>query len=260
MKCPRRRCFAIWRSSTRAARTLAEAGAALLRARRRERTQRFERLRSRGVRRLSRQPIRQTTLMRELARGAQTAFRPVSAAGSRAAPASSAVAVKAGPKLRILLAEDNQINAVLATALIRRAGHHVDVAINGLEAIDAAKAENTISFSWTCTCRRWTGSKRRGGYAISTARSPRFPIIALTANAMASDRQKCVAAGMDDFCRSRSTPPISTPFSTNGRGEGKTARRRVVTQVPQALEDQPNQAARSRRSPASGARAARCTE
>ncbi len=74
-------------------------------------------------------PIRRATLMRELAR-APHVQPEVRITEAKAVPTISR-------KLKILLAEDNQINAVLATALIKRAGHQVRVAGNGQEAVDA---------------------------------------------------------------------------------------------------------------------------
>jgi signal transduction histidine kinase/CheY-like chemotaxis protein len=151
----------------------------------------LEKLRDAGFSGYLIKPIRPTTLMRELAR---TPHLP-----SRAEQPAKAAAKGPSRRLKILLAEDNQINAVLATALIRRAGHLVDVAINGAEAVKAVqKSEYDLVFmdmhmpemDGLEAARRIRGLD---GGAAST------PIVALTANAMATDRQKCAAAGMDDF-------------------------------------------------------------
>jgi len=102
---------------------------------------------------------------------------------------------------RILLAEDNPVNQKLALVLLQRRGYQVEVASNGAEAVAA-----------------W----QRGGYALilmdmqmpemggieateiiraseSKAGMPRTPIIAMTANAMDEDRERCLDAGMDDY-------------------------------------------------------------
>ncbi|HBS34155.1 MAG TPA: hybrid sensor histidine kinase/response regulator [Parvularcula sp.] len=154
-----------------------------------------ESLRMKGFEGYLIKPVRHATLMREVARGPRRA-EPQRVERPHAAPVDRA--------LKILLAEDNQINAVLATTLLRRAGHKVDVAANGVEAVAAAEAGgydlifmdmHMPEMDGLEACRRIRALGPPAGEA---------PIVALTANAMAADRQKCLAAGMDDF--------LSKPF------------------------------------------------
>jgi signal transduction histidine kinase/DNA-binding response OmpR family regulator len=132
-------------------------------------------------------PLRQSTLLREVANGAP---RPAAAAADSAAPLRP---------LHVLLAEDNQINAVLATTLIRRAGHRVDVAPNGEAALRAlgAGVYDIVFMDMHMPVLDGLEASRR----IRAMDGPcgRIPIVALTANATAADRQRCMAAGMDDF-------------------------------------------------------------
>ena len=158
----------------------------------------LERLRGAGFDGYLVKPIRQTTLMRELARGPGSGRRPPpSREGQRAA-------TPAGRRLKILLAEDNQINAVLATALIKRAGHQVDIAVNGFEAIDAMMRGRYDLIFMDMHMPEMDGLEAARRIRALTSEAAKTPIVALTANAMAADRQKCVAAGMDDF--------LSKPF------------------------------------------------
>ncbi len=109
-----------------------------------------------------------------------------------------------GRSLRVLLAEDNKINAVLATTIIKRAGHKVDLALNGLEAVEAAQREHYDVILMDMHMPELDGLAATRRIRNLDRKFATTPIIALTANAMASDREKCVAAGMDDF--------LSKPF------------------------------------------------
>ncbi len=149
-------------------------------------------LRKRGFDGYLIKPIRQTTLMRELAR----APRP-----QEKAPLSvdALTPVSAKKPLTILLAEDNQINAVLAVALIKRAGHRVDVAGNGLLALEALQQNKYDLVFMDMHMPEMDGLEAARQIRALAAPHSNTPIVALTANAMAADRQKCMAAGMDDF-------------------------------------------------------------
>ncbi len=105
-----------------------------------------------------------------------------------------------GPDLangvRVLLAEDNPVNALLARALLTRAGCSVDRVANGqevLEALDAAPYDLVLMDMRMPVMDGLTAAKalRRRGDAT--------PIIALTANAFEDDRRACIDAGMNDF-------------------------------------------------------------
>ena len=109
-----------------------------------------------------------------------------------------------GRKLRVLLAEDNQINTVLATAIIRRAGHHVDVAGNGQEALETLTQAPYDVVLMDMHMPVMDGLEAARRIRALPTEAARVPVIALTANAMRADRETCIAAGMDDF--------LSKPF------------------------------------------------
>ncbi|MFN0301124.1 MAG: ATP-binding protein [Burkholderiales bacterium] len=111
-------------------------------------------------------------------------------------------------RLRVLLVEDNDINQDIAVEMLEGLGHEVIVATNGVEAVAHAQAvqcdvilmdchmPELDGFGATAAIRRWE-SELEG--------VKRLPIIALTANAMQGDRERCLAAGMDDY--------LAKPFS-----------------------------------------------
>ena len=125
-------------------------------------------------------------------------------------PASSFVA-QVRP-LRILLAEDNDINALLALSLLNRDGHKVIHAKNGLEVVNlatkpkamAAKRHNFDLILMDIHMPELDGLKatraiRKAEGKAGFDKSQAVPIIALTANAFKEDKEKCLAAGMTDY-------------------------------------------------------------
>jgi len=144
-------------------------------------------------------PIRQSSLYEQIFNQS-----PLAAAQDRAPQQPRPPKDAAAKTLKVLLAEDNQINAVLATAIITRAGHEVDVAGNGDEALLALAGGSYDVVLMDMHMPDVDGLEAARRIRALGNDTARIPIIALTANAMASDRQKCLAAGMDDF--------LSKPF------------------------------------------------
>ena len=104
------------------------------------------------------------------------------------------------PGTRVLLAEDNTVNQKLATRLLEQLGAHVQVASNGAEALRALAAADFDVVLMDCQMPEMDGyeaTRRLRG--TPGARNPSIPVIALTAHALATDRAKCLAAGMNDY-------------------------------------------------------------
>jgi CheY-like chemotaxis protein len=100
--------------------------------------------------------------------------------------------------LRILLAEDNAVNQKLALRLFSLMGYDVDVAANGLEAVDAVERQAYDGVFMDVQMPEMDGLEAtRQIRAKSADGGPR--IVAMTANAMEGDREACLAAGMDDY-------------------------------------------------------------
>ncbi|RKT59563.1 Hpt sensor hybrid histidine kinase [Azonexus fungiphilus] len=107
------------------------------------------------------------------------------------------------PRLRgrVLLAEDNESNQIVARTHLERFGLQVLVVTNGQQALDMLAQEHFDLVLMDCqmpvldgfsACAALRQRETQGG-------SPRLPVVALTANAMNDDRERCLAAGMDDY-------------------------------------------------------------
>jgi signal transduction histidine kinase/DNA-binding response OmpR family regulator len=118
----------------------------------------------------------------------------------RRGQAGSPLAVFAdGAALRILLAEDNQVNQMLVTAILARAGARADIAGNGLEAIEAMRSRAYDIVLMDMRMPELDGLEATRRIRELGGAPSRVPIIALTANATQDDRRQCIEAGMNDF-------------------------------------------------------------
>jgi signal transduction histidine kinase/CheY-like chemotaxis protein/streptogramin lyase len=102
--------------------------------------------------------------------------------------------------LRILLAEDNAVNQNLAVRLLERRGHSVLVANDGQQALTLAEQEPVDLILMDMQMPNLDGLQATAAIRASVEeRVRRLPIIAMTANAMKGDRERCLAAGMDGY-------------------------------------------------------------
>jgi len=109
--------------------------------------------------------------------------------------------------VRVLLAEDNEVNQEVATAILTSMGCEVRLAQHGQEAIDLSAHDHFDVILMDCQMPHKDGYEATHAIRQREAASEqaaRMPIIALTANALLGDREKCLAAGMDDY--------LSKPF------------------------------------------------
>jgi signal transduction histidine kinase/CheY-like chemotaxis protein/ligand-binding sensor domain-containing protein len=102
--------------------------------------------------------------------------------------------------LHVLLAEDNAVNQRLAVRLLEKRGHHVVVASNGREALEAIEKENFDLALMDVQMPEMDGFEATAAVRQREHSSEtHLPIIALTAHAMKGDRERCLAAGMDGY-------------------------------------------------------------
>jgi len=101
--------------------------------------------------------------------------------------------------LTILLAEDNKINQLVAQRMLREFGCEVEVASDGEEALAVARDRHFDIILMDCHMPVMDGYRATREIRHRGGASQHVPIIALTASALADDRQRCLEAGMDDF-------------------------------------------------------------
>jgi PAS domain S-box-containing protein len=130
-----------------------------------------------------------------------TASMPIAAEPATTEPAMAAV----GEPRRVLLAEDHEVNQLLLRAMLEQGGHHVVLAENGRAAVEAVRASNEAGgtpFDIVLMDMQMPVmdglAAARAIRAIEPPGAKRLPIVALTANAFASDLASCREAGMDD--------------------------------------------------------------
>ena len=156
--------------------------------------------------------------------------------------------------LHILLAEDNEINQKMTLALLSRSGHKVDLVSNGVEAVEAVKRATydmilmdvqmpeMNGFTASQTIRKLEEEGAPGASHV--------PIIAMTAHALHGDRQRCLAAGMDDYVSKPIDPRkffqtierwarISASIATGERKSLEVQSDPVETGAPEELADSP---------------------
>jgi two-component system sensor histidine kinase/response regulator len=158
-------------------------------------------LRNAGLQACLVKPVRQSSLFDCLATvvgGKETVLRP--------SPVSLTPPTGAGRahQTRILLAEDNTINQQVALELLARLGYSADVVANGLEVLEALERIPYEIVIMDCQMPEMDGYEatrqiRSREQNRSNSQTRRVHVIAMTAHAMQGDREKCLAAGMDDY-------------------------------------------------------------
>jgi PAS domain S-box-containing protein len=150
-----------------------------------------ERLHNAPVSEILMKPVRESSLLRSLQR--IFSDRPVPASDS-AEPAATPGATGRGT---VLLAEDNLVNQRVATLLLKKLGYGVDIVSNGRQAVEALKERSYDLVLMDCQMPEMDGFEATK--AIRAGVSTTVPIVALTANALQGEREKCLEAGMNDY-------------------------------------------------------------
>jgi signal transduction histidine kinase len=117
---------------------------------------------------------------------------------------SSGGSTAAARPARILIAEDNEINQIVTTEVLSKVGFTCDVVANGKQALEALHEKSYDLILMDCQMPEMDGFEATRQYrlneqAMGSQGRRRLPIIALTANALAGDRERCLDAGMSDY-------------------------------------------------------------
>ena len=112
-----------------------------------------------------------------------------------------------GSRLRVLVAEDNEVNQLLIQALLREMGHECDIVTNGREAVDQVQRTRYDLVLMDVQMPEMDGEAATRAIRALQGSASRVPVIALTANAMVEDRDNYIRSGMDDFVMKPVHPP-----------------------------------------------------
>jgi two-component system sensor histidine kinase/response regulator len=156
--------------------------------------------RAAGIRRTLTKPVRRAQLLDALAAALAPEPAP-KAAAPKVAPHRESAATSSA---RILVAEDNPVNQQLARAMLLRLGYQADVVGNGREAVESMMTVPYDLVLMDCQMPVMDGFEATRAIREREGTTRHTRIVAVTANAMEGDRERCLDVGMDDY--------LSKPF------------------------------------------------
>lgn len=109
---------------------------------------------------------------------------------------------------RVLLVDDNEVNRVVAKAMLERLGYEVEVMSNGRDAVSAADSGRYDAIFMDCLMPEMDGYEATARIRDSEGSGRHTTIVAVTASALNGDREKCLEAGMDDYISKPLRPAI----------------------------------------------------
>jgi CheY-like chemotaxis protein len=141
--------------------------------------------------------------------------------------------------VRILVAEDNAFNKTVVLSFLKKLGYKADLVVNGAEAVKAMQTTPYDLMLMDCLMPTMDGYTATNliGSAATGATNPMVPIIALTATASNEDRQRCIAAGMNDCLQTDEQQGAGRSRGSVACGEGRQRKRRSGPQPCEVSRD-----------------------
>lgn len=144
-------------------------------------------------------------------------------------------------RLHLLVAEDNYSNQLVARMMLEQMGHTLEMVEDGLQVLRRLSEASFDAILMDCQMPELDGyeTTRRIRSGEVPGLNTRIPIIALTAYAMTGDRQRCLAAGMDDYAsKPLNREELREAFARCGLNDVKAGEMKESQAPPQAVDDQ----------------------
>lgn len=151
-----------------------------------------------GVREWLTKPVRSSEFFDRLMRLMAVTPSPVEDSNQNPVP-SPTIKPDVPSKGRILVVEDNEVNQLVARSMVVKLGYEVDVVSDGSQALASTAAVDYVAVLMDCHMPVMDGFAATRAIRARGGRGASLPVIAMTAGAMAEDREACRAAGMDDY-------------------------------------------------------------
>ena len=140
---------------------------------------------------------------------------------------------------RILLAEDNDVNVVVATMILEGAGYTVDVALDGAQAVHAVGRNRYDLVLMDVQMPKVDGLSATRQIRAAETDGRRLPIVGMTANAMKEDQRRCLDAGMDDYLSKPFKPATLVETVVRGIDRSEAPARQANSDAVDAIEALP---------------------
>jgi CheY-like chemotaxis protein len=146
-----------------------------------------------------RKPVRRAKLHEAIARAARARPQPEHDTPTRTDDPPTEQPAPNDARARLLVAEDNEINQVVVARMLEKQGYGVEVVPDGKRALEALGRDHYAAVLMDCHMPRVDGYEATRTLREREGSERHTPVIAMTASAMEGDRERCLAAGMDDY-------------------------------------------------------------